>query len=79
MSTEIPVPGMGEGIEEVTIVAWLRQVGDRVAEGDPIVVVETDKASMEIEAPVDGTLTEILVEPGDEPEIGDTIARIAGG
>ena len=77
MSTDIPVPDMGEGIEEVTIVEWLRQVGDSVTEGDPIVTVETDKASMEIEAPATGTLTELLVEPGDAPEVGDPIARIS--
>ena len=68
---------MGEGIEEVTIVEWLRQVGDSVTEGDPIVTVETDKASMEIEAPATGTLTELLVEPGDAPEVGDPIARMS--
>ena len=78
MSTDIPVPDMGEGIEEVTIVEWLRQAGDSVTEGDPIVTVETDKASMEIEAPATGTLTELLVEPGDAPEVGDPIARMSG-
>ena len=77
MSTDIPVPEMGEGIEEVTIVQWLRQVGDSVTEGDPIVTVETDKASMEIEAPASGTLTELLVEAGDAPEVGDPIARMS--
>ena len=76
MSTDIPVPELGEGITEVTIVAWLRQVGDSITEGDPIVTVETDKASMEIEAPVSGTLTELLVEAGDAPEVGDPIARM---
>ena len=77
MSKEIPVPDLGEGITEVTIVEWLRQVGDSVAEGDPIVSVETDKASMEIEAPSSGTLTDLLVEPGDAPEVGDPIAHIS--
>ncbi len=76
MSTDVPVPDMGEGIEEVTIVEWLRQVGDSVTEGDPIVSVETDKATMEIEAPASGTLTELLVEAGDAPEVGDLIARM---
>ena len=76
MSIEIPVPDLGEGITEVTILEWLKQVGDSVAEGDPIVSVETDKASMEIEAPTSGTLAELLVEAGDEPEVGDPIARM---
>ena len=79
MSTEIPVPDLGEGITEITIVEWLRQVGDVVAEGDPIVAIETDKASMEIEAPTAGTLTELLVEAGDTPEVGDPIARMDAG
>lgn len=74
MSTEIAVPEMGEGITEVTIMRWLKAVGDAVGEGEAIVAVETDKASMEIEAPVSGTLTELLVEAGDSPEVGDPIA-----
>lgn len=76
MSTEIVVPQMGEGITEVTIMRWLKAVGDFVGEGEAIVAVETDKASMEIEAPVSGTLTELLVEAGDSPEVGDPIARL---
>ncbi len=76
MSIEISVPVLGEGITEVTILEWLRWVGDSVTEGDPIVSIETDKASMEIEAPASGTLTELLVEAGDEPEVGDPIARM---
>lgn len=76
MSIEIPVPDLGEGITEVTILGWLRQVGDSVNEGDPIVAVETDKASMEIEAPTSGTLTEFLVGAGDVAEVGDPIARL---
>ena len=67
---------MGEGITEVTIMRWLKAVGDAVDEGEPIAAVETDKASMEIEAPVSGTLTELLVEAGDSPEVGDPIARL---
>ena len=76
MSKEIAVPELGEGITEVTIMRWLKAVGEAVGEGEAIAAVETDKASMEIEAPVSGTLTELLVEPGDSPEVGDAIARI---
>lgn len=76
MSTEIPVPDLGEGIEEITIVEWLREVGETVAQGDPIVAIETDKASMEIEAPASGVLIELLVDSGDTPAIGDPIARM---
>jgi len=76
VSTEIPVPDLGEGIEEITIVEWLREVGETVAQGDPIVAIETDKASMEIEAPASGVLIELLVDSGDTPAIGDPIARM---
>ncbi len=76
MSTEIAVPELGEGITEVTIMRWLKAVGEAVEEGEAIAAVETDKASMEIEAPVSGTLTELLAEPGDSPEVGAAIARI---
>ena len=67
---------MGEGITEVTIMRWLKAIGEAVDEGEAIAAVETDKASMEIEAPVSGTLTELLVEEGDSPEVGDPIARL---
>lgn len=76
MSTRIPVPELGEGITEVTIIGWLTTAGDTVKEGDPIAAVETDKASMEIESPVSGRVTALLVEAGDSPEIGDPIALI---
>ena len=79
MSTEIEVPELGEGISEVTIMRWLKGIGDAVEAGEAIAAVETDKASMEIEAPVSGKLTELLVEPGDSPEVGDTIARMETG
>ena len=76
MSTEIAVPELGEGITEVTVVRWLKMAGDTIDEGDPIAAVETDKASMEIESPVSGRVTALLVEVGDSPEVGDPIALI---
>ncbi|MYJ96784.1 MAG: hypothetical protein F4053_14760 [Proteobacteria bacterium] len=76
MSTEIAVPEMGEGITEDTIMRGLKAVGEAVDEGEAIAAVETDKASMEIEAPVSGTLTELLVAAGDSPEVVDPIARL---
>ena len=76
MSTEIAVPELGEGITEVTVIRWLKMAGDTVNEGDPIAAVETDKASMEIESPVSGRVTALLVEVGDSPEVGDPIALI---
>jgi pyruvate/2-oxoglutarate dehydrogenase complex dihydrolipoamide acyltransferase (E2) component len=65
MRTEIVIPQLGL-METATVVEWLRNDGDRVAKGDPLVVVETDKANAEIESPADGLL-EIAVPAGSEP------------
>jgi pyruvate/2-oxoglutarate dehydrogenase complex dihydrolipoamide acyltransferase (E2) component len=65
MKRGIAIPQMGL-MESATVVEWLRSSGDRVAAGDPIVVIETDKANVEIESPIDGLL-EITVPAGSEP------------
>lgn len=65
MRTEIVIPQLGL-MESATVVEWLRHSGERVAKGDPLLVVETDKANAEIEAPADGRL-EILVAASNDP------------
>lgn len=65
MRTAIVIPQLGL-METATIVEWLHGPGDRVSKGQPLVVVETDKANAEIEAPADGLL-EISVPAGAEP------------
>jgi pyruvate/2-oxoglutarate dehydrogenase complex dihydrolipoamide acyltransferase (E2) component len=64
MRQDIVIPQLGL-MEAVTIVEWLHQSGDAVAKGEPVVVVETDKANAEVEAPADGRL-EILVPAGED-------------
>lgn len=76
MDREIAVPEMGEGVTEIAVVRWLKGVGDEIRVNEPIVAIETDKASMEIDAPFSGKLVEILVQEGDSPEIGEPIARV---
>ena len=71
MKTEILIPQLGL-MESATVVEWLRAPGDRVAKGDPVVVVETDKANAEIEAPADGRL-EISVPAGPDPVPVETV------
>src|SRR4051812_5077888 len=70
------MPRLSDSMEEGTILAWLKQVGDEVAVGDELVEIETDKANMAYEADVGGTLQEILAQEGETLPIGTPIARI---
>jgi Pyruvate/2-oxoglutarate dehydrogenase complex, dihydrolipoamide acyltransferase (E2) component, and related enzymes len=65
-------------MEEGTILAWLKKVGDEIAVGDELVEIETDKANMAYESDVAGMLTEILAEEGATLAIGSPIARVGG-
>jgi acetoin:2,6-dichlorophenolindophenol oxidoreductase subunit beta len=71
------MPRLSDSMEEGTIVAWLKQPGDRIERGDPLVEVETDKATIVYEAEAAGTLLEILVSEGGEAMLGSPIATIA--
>ena len=55
--TDIVIPNVGESVSEVTIASWMKQAGDTVKKDDPIVEIETDKASQELVAPEDGVLS----------------------
>jgi 2-oxoglutarate dehydrogenase E2 component (dihydrolipoamide succinyltransferase) len=81
MTTEVKVPELGESVVEATISSWLVSVGDSVNAGDMIVELETDKVSLEIEAPVGGVILSLSAGEGDDVSIGDVIAMIgeAGG
>jgi pyruvate dehydrogenase E2 component (dihydrolipoamide acetyltransferase) len=74
--TEIYVPQLGEGLREVRIVQLLRRTGDLVHRGDPLYIIETDKTTMEMEAPVDGRLMGWRVAPDDVVPIGTAVAVI---
>jgi 2-oxoglutarate dehydrogenase E2 component (dihydrolipoamide succinyltransferase) len=73
---DVVVPAEQEGTQAV-VRAWLRQVGDRVEENDPLVELETDKVTMEVPAPAAGVLREILLDSGAEAVPGATLGRIA--
>src|SRR6478735_3557318 len=79
MSTDVKVPALGESITEATLGQWLKQPGDTVAADEPIASLETDKVSVEVNAPVAGTLAEQLVKEGDTVEVGAVIARVGEG
>lgn len=73
---EIRMPKMGDGMEEGTIVAWLKKEGDPIAKGEPIAEIETDKATVTIESYETGVLTKIVVPPGQTVPIGTVIALV---
>ena len=73
MVREFELPDVGEGLTEAEIVRWLVSVGDRVTEDQPVAEVETDKAVVEVPAPVNGTVREILAEEGEMVPVGTVI------
>jgi len=79
MRIDVTMPSLGYEMEEGTIESWLKLVGDSVQRGEPIAEVETDKATVEMEATVAGTLVEIVVEAGTTVPVGAVIAVIESG
>lgn len=74
---EVVVAAMGTGVQDVVIQEWYVEAGEQVSAGQPIVLVETDKTTTEIETPVAGTVRRLLVDEGDEALVGAVIAEIA--
>lgn len=70
------IPKIGLAMEAVRVTRWLKNVGDAVAAGEPLVEVETEKSVLEIEATVGGILAEVIVQVDEEANVGDAIARI---
>ncbi|MEQ5775659.1 MULTISPECIES: 2-oxoglutarate dehydrogenase complex dihydrolipoyllysine-residue succinyltransferase [unclassified Thalassospira] len=79
MATEVKVPALGESVSEATIAKWYKKVGDTVAADEPIVELETDKVTVEVNSPVAGAIAELIVGEGDEVEVGALIAMISEG
>src|SRR5687768_12730023 len=76
MATKVLVPLLGEGVEEVTIIKWLKQEGDSINELEPLLEVNTDKVDTEIPAPASGTVLKILTEEGVAAKVGAVLALI---
>ncbi len=79
MAVELKVPAVGESITEVQIGQWLKGEGTFAAKDENLVEIETDKATLEISAPVDGTITKVLKQTGDTAEIGEVIGYMEPG
>jgi pyruvate/2-oxoglutarate dehydrogenase complex dihydrolipoamide acyltransferase (E2) component len=75
---DVTLPKLADTLREGIVSRWLKRPGDRVARGEPLVEIETDKVNSEIESPHDGVLAEVLVEEGATVPVGAVIARIDG-
>ncbi len=79
MSVEIRVPTLGDSVTEATIAKWHKKVGDSVAQDEPIVELETDKVTVEINAPAAGTIGEITADAGATVHVNAVIGAIEAG
>ena len=72
MARPVRMPPLGATSDELQIVQWLKEVGSIVEQGEPLLEVETDKATLEVEAAVAGTLLAVLHGPGETVSVGET-------
>ena len=79
MATEIRVPTLGKSISEATVGKWFKRAGDAVQADEPLVELETDKVTLEVNAPSSGVLSEIAAETGQTVAIGALLGQLSGG
>ena len=79
MATEIRVPTLGESVSEATIGKWFKKPGDAVKADEPLLELETDKVTLEVNAPAAGVLAEIVAKDGDTVGVGALLGSIAAG
>lgn len=78
MRYNIVIPPTADGALEVTVVSWIKKAGDRVSKGQDLAEATTEKITLYITAPADGTLTEIIVEAGTKVKVGTVIGVLEG-
>jgi 2-oxoglutarate dehydrogenase E2 component (dihydrolipoamide succinyltransferase) len=78
MATEIKVPTLGESVKEATVAKWLKAAGDQVKADEALVELETDKVTLEVNAPAAGTLSEITAPAGAVVGVGAILGLIGG-
>ncbi|HMN38273.1 MAG TPA: 2-oxoglutarate dehydrogenase complex dihydrolipoyllysine-residue succinyltransferase [Hyphomicrobium sp.] len=76
MGVEIRVPTLGESVTEATVGKWFKKPGDAVKADEPLVELETDKVTVEVPAPSDGVMGDILVEQGSTVAVGSVLAAL---
>lgn len=77
--SQILVPTLGESVSEATVAKWLKQEGEAVKADEPLVELETDKVTLEVNAPQAGTLAKITVQSGAAVKVGQLLGEIAAG
>lgn len=78
MLYEIEIPPTADGSLEVTVVSWLKEAGDQVSKGQELAEATTEKITLYVTSPADGTLSEIIVEAGSKVKVGTVIGVIEG-
>lgn len=79
MTVDVLMPDFGNDAQGGTVVAWHKRPGERVAAGEVLVEVMTDKVNVEVESPASGTLAEVLVGADGDAPTGAVIARVNEG
>ena len=79
MAIEIIVPTLGESVSDATVARWIKTTGDNVAADEPVVELETDKVTLEVPAPADGQISDIVAAEGTVVEVGAILARLEEG
>ncbi len=77
--SDIAMPRLSDTMQEGTITRWLKKAGDEIKKGDVLAEIETDKATMDLEAYEEGTLQQVLVQEGETVPVGQVVARIGSG
>jgi pyruvate dehydrogenase E2 component (dihydrolipoamide acetyltransferase) len=72
----VHLPPLGQTFEEAKVLEWLLKSGDTVEKGEPVLIVEIDKATLEINSDVNGRITRLLAEPGATVRVGDPVVEI---
>src|SRR5919109_1004118 len=78
MASEVIMPALGMAQETGKVLRWLKSEGDAVSKGEPLLEIETDKVTVEIESPADGQLGAISAAEGDEVPVGQVVAVVLG-
>jgi 2-oxoglutarate dehydrogenase E2 component (dihydrolipoamide succinyltransferase) len=79
MATDIRVPTLGESVTEATIGKWFKKPGEAVKADEPLVELETDKVTLEVNAPTSGVLSEIVAKDGETVGVGALLGSISAG
>jgi 2-oxoglutarate dehydrogenase E2 component (dihydrolipoamide succinyltransferase) len=74
MTIEVVVPDLGESVMEATVARWIRQEGEQVQIGEPLVELETDKANLEVSAERSGRVEKIERREGEDVKVGEVLA-----